>query len=76
MKENDTNIGNFYNNDINEGINDSVTNKNHLEHNSTSLRKSKKYRTEKDLDPRMFTYLLEDDPKIFEEAISLPDANL
>ena len=44
--------------------------------NSNELRRSKRQRIEKDLGPGMFTYLLEEDPKTFNEAMSLPDSNL
>ena len=76
MEENDTNIDNSHDDGNIEGINDHVTNKNNLESNTTSLRQSKRSIIEKDLGSKMFTYLLEEDPKIFEEAMSLLDANL
>lgn len=61
---------------INESSNDSVTNKNDLESNFKGLRRSKGCRTDIEIGFKMFTYLLEEDSKIFEEAMSLPAVNL
>ena len=43
--------------------------------NSNELR-SKRQRIEKNLGPWMFTYHLEEDPKTFNEAMSLLDSDL